>query len=305
MMPSCSLRPRTRTSLSCALALALAAGCSSSGGDGTNPSFGQPADQVAVDECTSEPACDGPEVDDHGNAAVCVHVVEARVETQDGEPAAGFRAQVCSANVCNTTASDSSGLARFSLCKNMIEPAFELPGRAKYVSFAIPIVAAVSSLGPCRLVPLAAPGMQVRSGSAGERTFASGGAIVRIPNGVEVSVNDIEYPEPDDQEFRAARLDPDAAPGLVESSPGLELFYGLAPGGTRLAGRASLTIPNSEGWEPGTTVELYEQGLDASGARASAGGWGRAGKGTVSTDGATITFDSAIRQLGLVGVKRL
>lgn len=305
MMPSCSSPTRTRTSLSCALALALASGCASSTGDEHNPSPGQPGNHVVKDECTSEPACDGAAVDKEGNAAVCVHVVEAWVETEDGEPAEGFRAQVCGANLCNTAASDASGLTRFSLCKNMVHPAFELPGRAKFVSYAIPITSAVSSLGRYRLVPLGAPGQQMQSSGAGERTYASGGALIRIPNGVQVSVNDLENPEPDEQRFRAARLDPDAAPGLVESSPGLELFYGLAPADTSLSGRARLTIPNSEGWEPGTSIELYEQGLDANGSPAPDAQWGRSGTGKVSDDGATLTFDDGIRQLGLVGMKRM
>lgn len=304
MTPSCNWQNRTRISTWAVIALALAAGCSSSGADGGGASIGPPGPPTTVDECSSEPACEGPATDKEGNVAVCVHVVEAWVATETGEPAVGFRARVCGGNLCNTTASDEQGLARFSLCKHMTEPAFEIPGRAKYVTYAIPITQAVSVLGEFRLVPLGAPGQQVQSGSEGERTFASGGALVRIPNGVEVSVNEIENPEPEDQRFRAARLDPEAAPGLVERSGGLEVFYGMAPAGTRLSGRAKLTIPNSERWAPGTQVALYEQGVDGSGAPAGEATWGRAGGGRVSDDGETVSFDEGIRQLGLVGIRR-
>jgi hypothetical protein len=298
MMRSCNLPRRTSNALFVALACA-AFGCSSQpGGSGGLPAIDEPVDSP---ECTSTPKCDGDEVDDQGNPTTCVQTVDADLVDENGVPVAGFHAQICSAKVCTGAKSDAQGHLHFVLCKNMVAPALDIPGHAKFVTYAVPIQRAVASLGPLTLVALASGALQM-SGAAADKTYASGGAVLVVPAGADVDVDPIDNPEAEDQMFRAARLDPDAAPGVAEASPGLTLLYGLAPTGTKLSKAASLTIPNANDWPAGCDVEFWVQGSSTQ--KVPGAAWFPVGAGKVSEDGKTVSTNDAITYINLIGVKR-
>lgn len=320
MMPSCSSLRRTscecrarrpdlaavRQTVACALIALLGQGCGAQSGstDGAPNSEPWPQDSP---ECTSTPRCAGPETDEGGNPTVCVQTVDADVVDEQGNPVAGFHAQICSTKVCMGAKSDAQGHLHFVLCKNMIDPALDIPGRATYVTYAVPITRAVERLGTLTLVPLANGAAQMGDQGAADKTYASGGAVLVVPAGAEVSVDPIDHPEPEDQIFRAARLDPDAAPGLAESSPALSLFYGLAPTGTTVSKPASLTLPNWNQWPAGAEVEFFVQGAASAQSAAGKGSeWSLIGGGRVSEDGETVRTGTGVGLtfISLVGVKR-
>jgi len=258
-------------------------------------------------ECTATPKCDGPEVDGEGNPATCVQTVDADLVDDNGSPVSGFHAQICSAKVCMGAKSDAQGHLHFVLCKNMVEPALDIPGHARFVTYAVPIQRSVEALGTLALVPLANGATQMGNAGDASKTYASGGAVLIVPAGAEVDIDPIDHPEAEDQQFRAARLDPDAAPGVAKASPGLSLFYGLAPTGTKLSKAAALTLPNAYGWPAGANVEFFVQGAAAAASqKAPDANWTLVGPGKVSDDGQTVsTSESAgLTFINLVGVRR-
>jgi hypothetical protein len=255
-------------------------------------------------ECTETPACSGAEVDKNGTPAVCVQTVDADVISENGDPVVGFYAQVCASNLCKNTKSDEAGHLHFVLCKNMIAPAFKIPGKSKYGSVAIPVTDPVSAMGTYKLVPLSTGAAQLPPSTDKDTTFSSGGAVLVVAAGTDVKINEVDHPEPDDQVFRAAYMPIESAPGLVESSPNLTLFYGLAPSGTKLSKGATLTLPNWNKWPAGAEVEFFVQGIDPAGAlNQPAAQWMEAGSGRVSDDGKTVSANQGIKFLSLVGAR--
>ena len=301
-MKARSLRSRTRTGRSAgAMALvALAPACSAA--PESDPAAQEPP--PIVSECTADPPCSGAAVDKQGRPATCVETVEGTVLSSHGQPVSGFLATLCGSNLCQKTQSDAKGNLHLSVCRYMTNPALEIPGRSAFVSYAVPVRAALFSVGSCGLIALEGPGDLIES-STSTRTYAAAGVTLTISAGTDVLVSEVDHPDPDDRKFRAARLPASAAPALVEASPGLQLFWGLAPTATKLSAPAKLTVPNPEGWLPETRVGFYIQGvpgLDGAGAPAE---WTQAATGRVEEDGTTITTDTGIAYLSLVGIKQL
>jgi len=309
MMRSCSLHSRTSsalTAIASVMFLSLGAACSATpgpgGGDGLPLGTGGTGPAISP-ECTETPACSGAEFDKNGNPAVCVQTVDADVVNESGDPAAGFFAQVCAANICKNAKADEQGHLHIVVCKNMVNPAFKIPGKSKYGSIAVPVTESIMALGTYKLVPLSTGATQLPPTLDKDTTFTSGGAVLTLTAGTEVKINEVDHPDPEDQMFRAAYIPTDGAPGLAESSPNLELFYGLAPTGTKLSKGANLTVPNFNKWPSGAQVQFFVQGMDpAGGVNGPAGQWTQAGDGRVSDDGKTISTSSSIKYLSLIGV---
>jgi len=286
------------------------AGSGASGGAGGSGATGGTGGGSAIPtDCTADGGvpCTGASSDSKGNPATCVYTVDADVKNEQGSAAANFHVQVCGTNLCTTGSSDASGHVHIAPCQNMIFPAFEIPGKSAYVSVAVPAPQGVSSLGSFKLVALAAPGADISTSSAA--TYSSGGVSVVVASGTTVKVSGLDHPDATDKLFRAAVLPAESAPGLTESSPGLELFVGLAPTGTTLSAASALTIPNSKNWAAGTAVQFYQQGFKVSATETPPPAkWTDqpVAEGVVSSDGATITTNagSGITQLELVGVKK-
>jgi len=69
---------------------------------------------------------------------------------------------------------------------------------------------------------------------------------------------------------------------------------------------ASLSLPNTAGWAPGTAVELWVHGVTLDEEWAPYGGWGKVSGATVSSDGARIETNAGdgVPMLGLFGVRK-
>ncbi|MBI5533182.1 MAG: hypothetical protein HY898_10725 [Deltaproteobacteria bacterium] len=269
----------------------------------SDPTSQQP--DPVISECTADPPCSGAAADKQGNPAMCVQAVDATVVSSAGLPVSGFHATLCGNNLCKNAQSDADGKLHFSVCQYMFHPALDVPGKSAYVTYAIPIPHDLYAVGPCELVPLQGPGDLLET-QAAAHTYSAAGVSLLVDGGTEVQVSEINHPEPDDRKFRAARLPQSAAPTLAQTSPGLELFYGLAPTGSKLAKPARLTVPNPDAWPAGTRVAFYLQGVPASdGGTGAPADWLKVATGQVDKGGATITTETGISYLALVGIKRL
>jgi hypothetical protein len=280
-----------------------------SGGGSAGGAGGTAGSSTAVEpECLLEGGvpCTGASTDAKGNPATCIYKVEADLKDEAGAAVANFFVQVCGTSQCTAGPTDSSGHAKILPCQNIVFPAFEIPGKSQYVSCSVPVPQGTSSLGTFKVVALGAPGADISTSNAA--TYTSGGISVVVAAGTTVKVSTLDHPSADDKKFRAAVLPADNIPGLAASSPGLEVFVGLAPTGTTLSTASALTIPNTKQWAAGTAVQFYQQGFKVGAETAAPAKWTESAvaDGVVSSDGATITTNSGqgITQLILVGVKK-
>ncbi len=290
-------------------AFAIVAGCSTSSGGG---SFGGgapvdlPADTVTVD-CDGKLACD-PTGKGEEAGSVCVQTVDARLVSLDGSPVPDTMVTVCGKNLCAKGKSNTSGEVHVAVCHSVAEPAFELEGGTRYVTFAVPISRSISSIGTLTLVPLPAEGDDLASAAHAGATVQSAGIGLAFAAGTEVAFDVADAFDTDAQRFRAAVVPRDKVPPSVQPASGIDLVVGIAPVRAVLSLPARLSVPNAAGWAPGAAVRLFQHGVDPLGeAPAPFGRWTDAGTARVSDDGATITTDEpfGLTYLAPVGLGRI
>jgi hypothetical protein len=289
--------------------LAIVAGCSaSSGGDsvGGGAAMGPPADTVAAD-CDGKLACD-PAGEGEAPGSVCVQTVDARLVSLDGSPVPDTMVTVCGKNLCAKGKSNTSGDVHVAVCHSVVEPAFELEGGARYVTFAVPISRSISSIGALTLVPLPAEGDDLAAAAHAGAAVQSEGIRLTFAAGTEVAFDIADAFDADAQRFRAVMVPRDKAPPSAQTASGMDFVVGIAPVRAALSSPARLTVPNSAGWAPGAAVRLFQHGVDPLGeGPAPFGRWTEAGTARVSDDGATIATDEAsgLIYLAPIGLGRL
>jgi hypothetical protein len=251
------------------------------------------------------PACSSGCQGAAGAGSICVVAVDAQLVDASGAGAGGKMMTVCGTNICSLpTATDSRGFAHFAICLNMVQPALKFLGGSAYVSFAAAVTSPTQTFPPATLVPLPAQGAPFPT---------SGGAVLSGAVALQVGPGAIAFDptapmDPTSLEFRAAAIDPAAAPPGLDPALGVKALWGLAPANAAIRPAAALTIPNPDpSWLPGATVDFVGSGAEASATAALPyGKWGRVGTGTVSADGKSITTDTGagngIGMLGIVGV---
>jgi hypothetical protein len=235
--------------------------------------------------------------------------VQAVVLDTDGAPVdEGLLVQVCGVNVgtnlCVNGEVGADGAVSVATDYDFPKPAFKYGDGLRFgkLSLLIEVPSDGANLGTLHLPRLPATGAPVRAGA----TAASGGARLTLAAGTEMEVDRLVYRTPDDEAFRAAALPLDLVTPELDAGAGLELLYTLAPIDMAFCPAATLELPNSAGWEPGTAVEFLLQGLDIDQQPwAPYGEWAVIATGEVDESGEhVITTERGVRLLGSIGVRR-
>ncbi|HVR18141.1 MAG TPA: hypothetical protein VMS65_00550, partial [Polyangiaceae bacterium] len=125
-----------------------------------------------------------------------------------------------------------------------------------------------------------------------------------LANDAVVEVLPIDYPEPDDRAFRAAELPLELAPPGLDAGEGLEAIFALAPTGAVVCPAASIELPNTPGYAPGTTVDILVHGTDVEEQWVAYGGWRTVATGRVDATGERIeTVEGGLPVISDVGVR--
>lgn len=290
-----------RSAAVAAFTLLIACGC------GSDP-VARPATDAGV---TPEPVTceDGPGYRDETVTPGHLGGVQAVVLDEAGGPAdEGLLVQVCGVNVgtnlCVNGAVGENGEVAVATDYDFPKPAFKYGDGLLFgkLSILLDVPAESVDLGTVHLPRLPAAGAPVLAGETAE----SGGARLTLAAGTEVKVDKLVYRTAEEQAFRAAALPSDLVSPEVDRGAGLELLYTLAPVDMTFCPGATLELPNTAGWEPGTDVEFLLQGLDIDQQPwAPYGEWAVVTTGEVSEDGEhVVTTGDGVRILGSIGVRR-
>ena len=125
-----------------------------------------------------------------------------------------------------------------------------------------------------------------------------------LPQASRLQIDGISFRRPAEKGLRAVRVPIEGAPDVVAQGPDLELVYAATPVDTRFCPPAALSVENSEGWAPGTNVEVWIHDVDITEEYAPYGGWGLVSSASVSSDGERIEpKDPGLPVLGVLGFK--
>lgn len=257
------------------------------------------------------PECEkGPGYVDLSYPALEVGEVTATVLTPDGEPADKALVEVCGINVCTRPEyTDASGEISVSVEYPTQKPAFKYGDAYEYGELALlfPGEEGGTDFGTVYVPPLPAEGAPLVPGERAE----SGGVSVTLARDGRMELDAFApYDTDEGRALRAAELPRNLWPEGLDHGADLELVFALAPMGARLCPSAALELPNSEGWQPGTEVEFYVQGLDAGnteGAQLFApyGEWQKIGTGSVDETGERLVLASnGLPVISNIGVRR-
>ncbi len=291
-----SLDPKVLFSLLLPLAVAAcgdggsggSGGTGGTGGDGgsgaTGGSGGQTASTTADGGGGSGGApmeCEGPGYE--GNEpVVSLGVVQAVILDQNGDPTPDNAVQLCGIDVCDYANTSASGAVTFNANKDMVKPALKLGDGLIFAKLAILVPEGDSTYTDITTAKL--PPVGEGDTFAAGASVKSGGMIIDVPAGGSVVVDELLYPEPGDQVFRAAEI-PTTENTPLDPAMGFEMLFGVAPMETIFCPAATLHVPNTPGWEAGAAVEFFIQGVEIGQHWAPYGEWQKVSDGKVSEDG--------------------
>jgi len=237
--------------------------------------------------------------------------VTVTVRTLDAAPAADALVEVCGIDVCTRPAyTDERGDVSVSVQEPTTKPALKYGDAFTYGELAILFDGDEdgTDFGTVYTPRLPVTGAPILPGARAE----SGGVVLTLADNGRVELDPFPpYDTEDGRALRAAELPRARFPSGLDHGANLELVFALAPLGARLCPSAALELPNSAGWEPGTSVEFLLQGLDAgtdAGAQLFApyGEWQPIGTGAVDATGERLVLTGgALPVISNVGVRRL
>lgn len=233
-----------------------------------------------------------------------VDSLSAELVDRDGEPVANELVQVCGLDLCTNGGSDTQGRVSITPAQEFREPAFKFGEGRESARFAwlLPDEPELE-LGVVRTVRL--PPLATAVALTPGETITYEELVLTLAPGTKIQIDGLSFRTPEERGLRAVRVPLDRAPEVVQSGPGLELVYATTPVETRFCPPATLAIPNDEGWDAGTEVELWLHGVDITEEFAPYGGWAKVSEAVVSADGERIeTTEPGLRVLGVLGFRR-
>lgn len=263
------------------------------GAAGDTSDGGTPSTQVA-----SCPA--GPQQ----NAAptpLDIGTVTAQFVDEQGKPALVGRVQVCGIDICRDATANTSDSGK--LVKVMAEaldaPACKFGDGLDWAELLVPVTAGDNDLGTLMTARL--PDLASAERFEPGQSVSSNGMTLSLDASAQIKVNSLDY-ETDEQQqsFRAVEL-PKAA--LEQLQQDFVVGFGLSPLDTVICPSPAITLNNSAKLAPGTPLELYLLGLNASGRWVAYGSWQKVGEGRVSDDGETLEFPDGVPVLSAIGVR--
>jgi hypothetical protein len=274
------------------------------GGGGTGGGSGGTGGRA---RCTDAPlgrdvCASGPGYVD-GAGGISAGSVRATVVDTEGEPLADLMVFICGTDACSmpqfTSADGSVSIAYF---EPMVKPAFKY-GDGLEVGRFFPLLAESATevdLGTIATPRLPEPGACLEAGVVHE----SGGVELGLASDAMVELPPIDYPGPDEGTFRAAELPLDLAPPGLIAGEGFDAIFALAPTGAVVCPPATLSLPNTPGYQPGTDVEILIHGVDVDEEWAPYGGWIEVAIGRVDDAGERIeTVRGGLPMISNVGVR--
>jgi len=276
----------------CSSFLALA-GCSSSqplasnGSAGASGSVGSTSGGSANGGAAT---CSPPGY--HSDAApIEIDQVDAQISDPNGKAVANFPVQVCGLDICVNGSSDGSGRTVVSPGEKLQSPAFKYGDGFEFAKLAAPLgKEAKQDLGAILALPLPSNAEGAAFASSGEVT--NGDVTLILADHTSVAHDLLTYSEPADRVFRSVQIPLAKSTRAVDPSLGFELAYALAPVSTVLCPAPAVRVKNALGWDPGTAVEVYIQGLEVDEKWAPYAGWVKVADASVTDDGASIESTS-------------
>lgn len=259
------------------------------------------------DAATSSTSSGGPECEGPGYAGgempLTVDSITADIVDLDGNPFAGEGTQLCGLDICLFGDTDATGHVIIPANKEMNTPAFKWGNGYTAARLALRLPAAGDTDFP-KLVAVRLPdaGVAMVPGT----TLTSGDLSLTVDAEGVIEVDEINFPEPEQQLLRSATVPADRIAEVVDPALGIEMLFAAGPFETLFCPAAKVSVPNSEGWDPGTAVELWLLGVDTLQHWAPYADWAKVSTGAVSADGATIetTDGEGLPSLGVIGIKR-
>lgn len=292
-----SLRNLAPGSVLLALAMALG-GCSDDPEPSANGDAGVENDGSNTDPCTGDPEREG---------AVCVETLDVTLVDEQGAPIEGVTVFSCGTDVCSEpVATDAEGKAHIDVYAYMMKPAFKVLGGGKYISFAAPFPEGQSKVTfpPTTLVKMPDEGVAFEIGT--DQTLTSNDVTLEITADTDVYIDDLTYPDEEDQLFKAVEIPVEKAPPIgTPDGEALDALFGLAPIATTFDPPAKLSLPNTKGWEAGTKVRVFAHGVEIASEHAPYAGWGEIeADAVVSEDGSKIVFEAGMPLLTTIGLRK-
>lgn len=294
------MRPAINLALGCALCWTTLLGCSSSGplvtdGAGGSGSGGNGSAGAHV--------CTGPGYHVEADAQPLTQVSASLVDP-GGDPVADVYVQVCGINECYTGFSDRGGKTVVTVDQPLVLPAFKYGDGYDFAELAAPLGAEPEQdVGRVVAVPLPSYANGATFPKSGD--VSNGDLTLHLEAGTVVDIDELSYPDLPDQVFRSAAVPLSDSQLAFPPSFGFELGFGVAPILTKLCPAAGLSVKNSLGWDPGTEVEVFVQGLETNELWAAYGTWTKVADAGVSSDGKSIdTTGGGVPILSSIALRR-
>jgi hypothetical protein len=250
------------------------------------------------------PRCDAGPGYAEDSAPQQVDAVSAKLVDLDEEPLSFEFVQVCGTDICIQGKATQSGSVSVGPRQAITKPAFKFGEGKVSPRFArlLPNEPSVD-FGVVHSVRL--PALDSGVALIASNDASSGGLTLSFEANSQIKIDKLTFGEPEEQKLRALQVPLDRAQDLIDPDLGLELLYAATPTSTQFCPPARLQVDNTEGWEPGTEVEVLLHGVEIDEEWAPYGGWAKVSDARVSDDGTRIeTTSPGLPLLGVLGFRR-
>ncbi len=288
-----SLGPFALGALCCAVS---ALGCSSSDTPAANTASGGGGGDASV-------VCSAPGY--HVDAdALGIQQVNALITDLDGAALTGVPVQVCGINQCYTGESNAVGRTNVVVETPLVLPVFKYGDGQDYAELGAPLAGgATQDVGTVVALPLPSFAEGTPFPKSGDVSY--GDLTLHLGQGTTVTQNVLDYPDDEQHVFRNVAVPLARSTKALPPSFGFELAYGVAPILTKFCPAAPLSVNNTLGWDSGTAVEIFIQGLDTNEQWAPYGTWLKVADAEVSSDASSIdTTSGGIPLLSSIALRR-
>lgn len=227
-----------------------------------------------------------------------VDTIVGQIVDEAGEPTSSGLVQVCGKDVCTQANVGASGKVSETVGDTRDTPALKYGDGFDWAKLVVLLEEGDNDVGT--LVTVRLPAFEDAPALTAGASVTSGGVTLTLDETAHVDVNFLDYETEEQQGFRAAPLPAEA---VAQLGQGFVQAYALSPLETHVCPSPAISIENTAELEPGTQLELYLLGLDVEEAFAPYAGWRLVGEGTVSEDGATLSFPDGVPVLTAIGVK--
>ncbi len=233
-----------------------------------------------------------------------VQQVNALLVDQAGTAVPGVPVQVCGVNQCYYGNSNGVGRINVVVEEPLVLPVFKYGDGQDFAELGAPLdAAAAQDLGTVVALPLPTLADGAPFPKSGD--LSHGDLTLHLGSSTSVTLDLLSYPDDEQHVFRTVPVPLDRSTKALPPSFGFELAYGAAPLLTKFCPAAPLSVKNTLGWDPGTAVEVFIQGLDTNEQWAPYGTWVKVADAEVSSDGSSIdTTSGGIPILSSIALRR-